>query len=61
MNRRAFIQSTLADGASSAVNLPLRCAVYVARKYRNALIGAAGWGGNIVVEAIASNRARVFA
>ena len=32
-----------------------------ARKYRNARIGAGGWGGKIVVEAIASNRARVFA
>jgi hypothetical protein len=42
MNRIAFMQSTLADGASSAVNLPMRGTVVVARKYRNALIGAAG-------------------
>ena len=54
MNRRTFIQSTLAVGAFSAVNLQLRGADKGARKYRTALIGAGWWGGNIVGEAMAS-------
>jgi len=55
------MQSILALAAFSAVNWQMRGAVNVVRTYRNAQIGAAGWGGNIVGEAIASRRARVLA
>ena len=59
MNRRTFIQSTLAVGAFSTVNLQLRGEDKVVRKYRTALIGAGWWGGNIVGEAMASGQCEI--
>lgn len=55
MQRRRFLQSTLAAGAASALPFfHLRAADKAGRKYRTALVGCGWWGGNILREAMAS-------
>jgi predicted dehydrogenase len=59
MNRRAFLQSTLAASALSTFSFNVRAADKSGRKYRTALIGAGWWGGNIVGEAMASGQCEI--
>src|SRR5215510_7475718 len=59
MNRRSFIQGTLAASALSPFAFHVRAADKAGRKYRTALIGAGWWGGNIVGEAIASGQCEI--
>jgi predicted dehydrogenase len=59
MNRRSFLQSTLAAGALSTLSFHVRGADKAGRKHRTALIGAGWWGGNIVGEAIASKECEI--
>lgn len=57
MNRRSFLQSTLAAGTLASFNV--RAADKAGRKYRTALIGAGWWGGNILGVAMASRECEV--
>ena len=57
MNRRSFLQSTLAAG--TLASLHIRAADKAGRKHRTALIGAGWWGGNIVGEAMASGQCEI--
>lgn len=57
MNRRSFLQSSLAAG--SLAGFHLRAADKAGRKYRTALVGAGWWGGNIVGEAMASGQCEI--
>jgi predicted dehydrogenase len=59
MNRRAFLQRSLAAGTASAFGFHLRGAEKGGRKYRTALIGAGWWGGNVVGEAMASAQCEI--
>ncbi len=59
MNRRSFVQSSLAAGALSALPFRIRAADKAGRKYRTALVGCGWWGGNIVGEAMASGRCEI--
>lgn len=59
MNRRNFLQGTLAAGALSSFSFHVRAAEKAGRKYRTALIGAGWWGGNIVGEAMASGQCEI--
>ena len=60
MNRRRFLHTTTAMGAT-ALAAPYVRAAEVTRKYRTALIGSGWWGKNILKEAMASGRCRVVA
>ena len=60
MNRRHFLHTTTAMGAT-ALAAPYVRAAEVTRKYRTALIGSGWWGKNILKEAMASGRCRVVA
>ena len=57
MNRRSFLQTTLAAG--TLATLHVRSADKSGRKYRTALIGAGWWGGNILGEAMASGQCEI--
>ncbi len=57
MNRRSFLQSTLAAGSLASINI--RAADKAGRKYRLALVGAGWWGGNILGVGIASGECEV--
>lgn len=57
MNRRHFVQSSLAAGALAGFHV--RAADKAGRKYRTALVGAGWWGGNILHEAMASGQSDV--
>lgn len=57
MNRRSFLQSTLAAGTLASINI--RAADKAGRKYRLALVGAGWWGGNILGVGIASGECEV--
>ena len=57
MNRRTFLQSTLAAG--TLASLQIRGADKVGRRYRTALVGAGWWGGNILGEAMASGACEI--
>ena len=59
MNRRSFLQGTLAAGAIAAAPFHLRAADKSGRKLRTALIGCGWWGGNIVGEAMASGQCEI--
>jgi predicted dehydrogenase len=59
MNRRTFLQRTLAASALSSTAFHLRAADKVGRKFRTALVGAGWWGGNVVGEAMASGRCEI--
>src|SRR3954470_21974053 len=59
MNRRSFLQSTLAAGALSSLRVNIRAADKAGRKYRTALVGAGWWGGNILGEAMASGQCEI--
>jgi predicted dehydrogenase len=59
MNRRRFLQGSVAAGAVAAAPFYLRAADKAGRKYRTALVGAGWWGGNIVGEAVASGRCEI--
>jgi len=59
MNRRSFVQSSLAAGSLAALPVFVRGADKAGRKYRTALIGAGWWGGNIVGEAMASGQCEI--
>src|SRR3954463_15045878 len=57
MNRRSFLQSTLAAGTLASIHI--RAADKAGRKYRTALVGAGWWGGNILGEAMASGQCEI--
>jgi predicted dehydrogenase len=57
MNRRVFLQRTLAAGAFA--NLTIRAADKAGRKYRTALIGTGWWGGNILGVAMESGECSI--
>lgn len=57
MNRRSFLQGTLAAG--TLASLHIQAADKAGRKYRTALIGTGWWGGNILGEAMASGQCEV--
>ncbi|MSU47575.1 MAG: Gfo/Idh/MocA family oxidoreductase [Opitutus sp.] len=59
MNRRSFVQGSLAAGALSTFSFSIRAADKAGRKYRTALIGAGWFGGNIVGEAMASGQCEI--
>jgi predicted dehydrogenase len=59
MNRRAFLQRTLAASALSTLSFHLRAADKAGRKYRTALIGAGWWGGNILGVAMESGACEI--
>src|SRR6185436_119174 len=59
MNRRSFLQGTLAAGAVAATPFHLRAADKSGRRLRTALIGCGWFGGNIVGEAMASGQCEI--
>lgn len=59
MNRRTFLQTSLATSALAAAPFHLRAADKAGRKFRTALIGCGWWGGNIVGEAMASGQCEI--
>ncbi len=59
MNRRSFLQTSLAAGSLAALTIKVRGAVPAGRKFRTALVGAGWYGNNIVLEAMASGRCQI--
>ena len=57
MNRRSFLQGTLAAGTLASINI--QAASKAGRKYRTALVGAGWWGGNILGVGMASGECEV--
>lgn len=60
MNRRSFLQQSLAASAAYSA-MPILPALTRSRKYRLAIIGAGWWGMNILREAIAFGEIKVVA
>jgi predicted dehydrogenase len=62
MNRRTFLQTTVATGALAALPFSIRAQDKAgAKKFRTALIGCGWWGNNILREAMASGACEVVA